>query len=188
MLFGFRIKPSLALAASCAVLALQSNPAQAITTWNWSFTTNIADQYGSGTFTTADVVPTAGVTYPITAISGTYNRAGTIYNILGLSTDVGADNTFQWNGTSSSPIIATYDGISFQVSDGVIASDVKMYYDNFSSNDFEPISETTTSFPGSDGSVSTSSLNPVPGPLPLFGAAVAYSWSRRLRRRIAAEV
>lgn len=29
---------------------------------------------------------------------------------------------------------------------------------------------------------------PVPGPLPLFGAAAAYSWSRRLRRRIAAKV
>jgi len=31
-----------------------------------------------------------------------------------------------------------------------------------------------------------SASNPVPGPLPLLGAAAAFSWSRRLRRRVGA--
>jgi hypothetical protein len=32
--------------------------------------------------------------------------------------------------------------------------------------------------------VSAPSSAPVPGPIPLFGAAAAFSWSRQLRRRI----
>jgi hypothetical protein len=104
---------SLSLAATGLAIGLQATPAQAITTWDWSFTTDISDQFGSGTFTTADVVPTANTTYAITGISGTYNRGGTTYAITNISSFNLADNLFQWDGTSLSSILATQGGISF---------------------------------------------------------------------------
>jgi hypothetical protein len=102
------------LAIAGLALGLQASPAKALTTWNWSFTTNIADQFGSGTFTTADVVPTAGVTYTITGISGTYNRDGTAYTIFSLSDFGSASNTFQWDGTNASPLLLDLAGVSFK--------------------------------------------------------------------------
>ena len=143
------------------------------------------------TFTTADVVPTAGVTYTITAISGTYNRGNTIYDILGLETYLGATNTFQWDGTSSSPLFSSNGGISFQVSDNTDYQLVNLFYYTEDAA-YGPVDHTSTEFPDFvDGHISTSSLkpaNPVPGPLPLFGAAAAFSWSRRLRRRIPGKI
>jgi hypothetical protein len=45
--------------AACLIVNLQALPSQAITTWNWSFTSAAVnpDQFASGTFTTADVTP-----------------------------------------------------------------------------------------------------------------------------------
>ena len=37
---------------------------------------------------------------------------------------------------------------------------------------------------GDDGRIELRVGTPVPGPLPLFGAAAAFGWSRTLRRRI----
>ena len=178
---------SLYLAATGLAIGLQATPAQAITTWDWSFTTNLSDQSGSGTFTTADVVPTAGTTYDIIGISGTYNRGGTAYPISGPSSFFMADNKFQWDGTSSSPMLASPSGISF----GAGTNNVNMYA-LVATGQFGAIYDTYSSFTTENGRISSSSLqphqNPVPGPLPLFGAAAAYSWSRRLRRRIAEKV
>jgi hypothetical protein len=39
--------------------------------------------------------------------------------------------------------------------------------------------------PGADGQINVY-VNEVPGPLPLLGSAAAFSWSRRLRRRVSA--
>jgi hypothetical protein len=90
-------KAAINLIKTCAAavtlgVALAPSNALAVTTWNWSFATTIADQFGSGTFTTADVVPTAGTTYQITGVSGTYNRRGTAYTITG---PAAATNQFQ---------------------------------------------------------------------------------------------
>ncbi|MFN7900790.1 MAG: hypothetical protein ACK5N0_14230 [Synechococcaceae cyanobacterium] len=79
-------------AAATLGAALAPSNAFAVTTWNWSFKTSIASQFGSGTFTTADVVPTAGTTYQITGASGTYNRGGNTYTITSLSTTYGFPN------------------------------------------------------------------------------------------------
>lgn len=167
-------------AASALSIGLQATPAQAITTWNWSFTTDIFDEYGSGTFTTTDVIPTAFTTYSILDIDGTYSRDGNTYIITGLSNFQGASNTFQWDGTVLSAIFSDYDGFSF---DTTAFESVNVY--RLIGSGFNPVDDTFTSFPGSDGAILSSSLTPVPGPLPLFGAAAAYSWSRQLRRRIA---
>ena len=51
---------------------MQASPAQALV-WNWSFSTDVPSQFGSGTFTTGDVIPSPGVFYDIFDISGTYN-------------------------------------------------------------------------------------------------------------------
>jgi hypothetical protein len=103
------------LAIRGMAVSLQMTAAHAITTWNWSFVGASFSQSASGTFTTADVMPTPGVTYPIIGITGAYNRDGVAYNITGLSSAYGSDNQFQVGGLPSSPILLTASGISFSV-------------------------------------------------------------------------
>ena len=167
-------------------VALAPSNALAVTTWNWSFATDIADQFGSGTFTTADVVPTPGTTYQITGVSGTYNRGGTASTITGLDTNDSFANQFRWSGTSSSSILSdSFEFIGFEMPSG---GNVGFYNSN---PGFNPINRSFTTFSGVDGSITSSSLAPdsppstaVPGPLPLLGAAAAFQASRRLRRRL----
>jgi hypothetical protein len=161
---------------------LAPSNALAVTTWNWSFAAEFADEFGSGTFTTADVVPTAGTTYQITGASGTYNQGGSAYSITGILSD-STTNQFQWSGTSSSPILAdqyVFIGLDAGVNSFIL---------------YNPISGFTPIFIllGSTHSsvITSSSLAPysppstaVPGPLPLLGAAAAFQASRRLRRRL----
>ena len=155
-------------------VALAPSNALAVTTWNWSFTTDTADQFGSGTFTTADVVPTPGTTYQITGVSGTYNRGGTAYTIIGLNPS--DPNKFQWSGTTSSPILTgQFQSIGFDLAGLRYLS---LYQPNLG---FNPITTAFTTFSGSDGTITSSSLAPnsppstaVPGPLPLLGAAAAF--------------
>lgn len=155
---------------------MQAAPAMANLTWKWSFKTTNPSQFGSGTFTTAKVTPTVSTWYPVLDIAGTYDRNGIAYTINGLSTAFDADNKFQWDGTSNSPIILSYDGISF------IAGSTSAGM--FSRVDPGPADGTVSNFPDSDAFIVASSLMPVvPGPLPIFGVGLAYRWSRTLRRR-----
>ena len=136
---------------------------------------------GSGTFTTKDVVPTANTIYDIIQIYGGYAVVGpsgaTNCYILSLANFNNADNMFSWDGTSFSEIIASDRGFSFRTSGGF---DVNL----FSAAGFGPVN--AAEIGNQLASVTFSSLEPVlpvPGPLPLFGAAAAFGWSRRLRRR-----
>jgi hypothetical protein len=175
---GFKIT-SLSFAAACLTVNLQALPSQAITTWNWNFTTASVnpDQFGSGTFTTADVTPTAFTTYSILDIDGTYSRNGITYNITGLDSFGGVSNRLQWDGTVLSAILSDNSGISFSLDS---STEVNIYFNNAV---FNAVNFVSTPFDSLN--IVSSSLTPVPGPLPLFGAATAYSWSRRMRRRIA---
>jgi hypothetical protein len=188
-------KAAINLIKTCAAavtlgVALAPSNALAVTTWNWSFATTIADQFGSGTFTTADVVPTAGTTYQITGVSGTYNRGGTAYTITGLETSW--RNQFQWNGTTTSPILIDFTDTEYKLAPRFNLTGIQ--YINLIQNSamgFNPVNETyANGFFGADGSITSSSLAPVsaptsavPGPLPLLGAVAAFQASRRLRRR-----
>ena len=96
---------SLSLAATGLAIGLQATPAQAITTWDWSFTTDNSDQFGSGTFTTADVVPTANTTYAIIGVYGTYNRGSSVYAITNLSSFNQSDNFFSGHLEKSQPLL-----------------------------------------------------------------------------------
>ena len=148
--------------AWCAAVALGAAlapaSALAVTTWNWSYSTDISDQFASGTFTTADVAPAANTTYQITSISGTYNRGGTAYTITGLNTEEA--NQFRWDGTSSSKIIAeSLKLIGFTVSDGTV------YLTNTNSLGFSFANRTFTTLPGNDSfNITSSLLSPVGAP------------------------
>lgn len=155
---------------------MQAFPAQAVTIWQWSFSTDLADQFGEGTFTTADVTPNPGVTYALIGITGTYHRDGTSHTITALSSAFQANNVFRWDGTSLSAILSDNRGISFT------AGSTPVNISHFPSG-FDAINGLQSDFNGRDGNITSSQLNPVPGPLPLLGAAAAYRWSRSLRRR-----
>jgi len=163
-------------------LGLLSAPAQAITIWNWSFTGS-SNQSASGTFQTADVTPTAGVTYTITGITGTYNRDSVAYTITGLDTTfVNPSNTFQWDGTPSSSLLSDLGGISFNTS----SNSVNIFY---SRNDgYQPVDGTFTNFGIGDDYIVSSTLSPAtPGPwetdaLPVMGSTILFGlgiWAKR---------
>jgi hypothetical protein len=189
MFMKFSLNCSLTALATSGLLtaAIQLPiPALAVTTWDWSFTSSIADQFGSGTFTTADVTPTAFTTYDIIGISGTYNRAGTSFTISSLDNSPGGPNVnkFQWDGTIASKILAYptfYDSIAFVTTGGKVAL-VK-----YATGGVGAVDYTSTNIFGVDGPIATSNLsprNPVPGPLPVLGIATGLTWSRRLRQRL----
>ena len=172
-------------AVGAALLATwASAPAQALT-WNWSFTGNLTS--GQGTFTTAGTTAQAGITETITGITGTYTRSGTggtdgTFQITGLGNSF-SGYRFQWDGTSTSPILSNNLGIVFTTN----VANASIY---FAGAGFSPVNGANSDFPGNDGFISSSSLSPVlasssaPSPLPLFGAAAAFGWSRQLRRRL----
>ena len=183
------VKAARNLITTCAAAAtfgaaLAPSNALAVTTWSWSFTTNIPSQFASGTLTTADVIPTTGTTYHITGISGTYNRGGTSYAITSLNTN--DENKFQLSSVPSSPILTDY---YFYI--GFYADGKSVRFANIIAPQYAAVNRTTTTFSGSDGDIVSSSIAPysppsteVPGPLPLLGAAAAFQASRRLRRRL----
>lgn len=163
-------------------LGLLSAPAQAISLWNWSFTGN-DNQSASGTFQTADVTPTAGVTYSITGITGTYNRDSVAYTITGLSNSFSATNTFQWNGTSSSPVFSDSNGISFNTT----SQEVNFFYGG-GSGGYEAVNVTGTNFSGINDYIVSSTLSPAtPVPwetdaLPVVGSTILFGlgvWAKR---------
>ena len=157
-------------------------PASAVTVWNWSFQTTSPNQSASGTFTTADVTPTAFTTYSITSIDGTYINNGSSYAILGLSDFYYSDNLFQWNGTSLSTILTTNNGIAFRTVD----DKVNFYSRGPGMSVQYTYNENTSGYNITSSTLSPQSSPPsVPGPLPLFGAAAAFSSSRHIRRRLA---
>jgi hypothetical protein len=161
----------------------------AVTTWNWSFSRD-SSTYGSGTFTTADVTPTANVDIQITGISGSITVSGTTYSITALNNT--RNNIFLWDGSGSSSLLVRDNfgsGISFVTAFGNYGLENVFFGGNSivtANSFFTP----TTAF-----GFSTSSVQPVvtpsgaaaaPGPLPLFGAAAAFGASRRLRHRLKA--
>jgi len=171
-------------AVSAALMATwAAAPAQALT-WNWSFDGGPLPS-AQGTFTTAGSTAQANTLETITGITGTYTDLGGISRtITGLGTLGGASNEFQWDGSNASPILTDDEGISFILD---TLEEVNIYYASpVGFGNVNRFATTSTS----PNSVSSSLLSPVqapssvPGPLPLFGAAAAFGWSRQLRRRI----
>ena len=168
---------------------LQAGAASALT-WNWSFNGGPLPS-GQGTFTTAGSTAQANTLETITGITGTYiDTSGISRTITGLSTLLGATNTFQWDGSNSSPIITSFDGIAFFLD---TLDEVGIYYNNpgYGGIDYYITTSSLIGTPISSSLLSpvlAPSSAPVPSPIPLFGAAAAFGWSRQLRRRIKTSV
>ena len=171
---------ALATVASSVAIAL---PASAIS-FNLSFTTNNHNA-GSSPLTvnallaTSDGSPTAipNNTYTLTGISGTANGNA----ITGLSSTFGADNIFQWDGTT---IIGLTDGgISFDTT----SFSFNIFNFNTSSiSEFDPssLAALNNNTPYDGGSVTSLSLTPAtPVPFdfdPSFGLlALGGAWTVR---------
>jgi hypothetical protein len=177
-----------AVGAALMATCLQAGAASALT-WNWSINGGPLPS-GQGTFTTAGSTAQANTLETITGITGTYTDTGGISStITGLGTLLGATNTFQWDGSNSSPIITNFDGIAFILD---TLGQVSIYYFNPPSNTGygginRYVTESNVMYSISSSLLSpvlVPSSAPVPSPLPLFGAAAAFGFSRQLRRRI----
>ncbi len=174
---------------SLTAIAGAASPAMAVTTWNWSFSRD-SSTYGSGTFTTADVTPTANVDIQVTGISGSITEQGSTFSITALNGI--SDNIFLWDGSGSSSLLVrdkSGSGISFTTTNGNYKLENRDNYDN------SIVAARSLDTPTTSWSFTTSSVQPVvtpsgaaaaPGPLPLFGAAAAFGASRRLRQRLKA--
>jgi hypothetical protein len=77
-------------------------------------------------------------------------------------------NTFQWDGTPSSPLLSTGGGISFDTT----SEPVNMFFN--ATGTFGPVDSTITDFAGTDDVIVSSNVTPVPlesDALPVVGAA-----------------
>jgi hypothetical protein len=168
------------LLASSIMTLSAATPAHALT-WNW--TADTAGCPSSGTLETDGSTYIANQNYNVISISG--DICG--WTVTGLNVGVGTlRNTISWDGTEDSAIQANSIGVIFNVQQGVTTN-----VWNWSSSDFgalEPIILTnynnTITF---SRLTPANSPDPVPGPLPLMGAAAAFGWTRKLRRRISAD-
>jgi hypothetical protein len=197
MSFSFKAARNFVTTCAAAVTlgaALAPSNALAVTTWNWSFATGPGNPYGSGTFTTADVVPAANTDYVITAISGTFYTGGNTYQITGID-NFWSPQKFRWDGTSSSPILrynSSNDNnpIGFKYRQNNEFAEISS--DTAGWSPVSKLFDTWASMTGTgEFTILSSSLAPnsppptaAPGPLPLLGAAAAFQASRRLRRRL----
>lgn len=176
--------------AGISALCLCAMPANALTIWNWSFARNDGLASGSGTFTSADLAPTANTDIQVTGISGTITENGNTFGIISLNSVL--NNIFRWDGSPASKLLVSStfvfasptEGISFTTSNGNYFLNSR----DFSGGNFLPVDNFDT--PSTAFSIDTSSVQPdlapapVPGPLPLFGVAAAFGASRGLRQRI----
>lgn len=186
------MRPSrLFLAAGTALflgIPLVPLEAQAVTLWNWAITGS--DGTGSGTFETADVVPSPLTSYQIIGMTGSVTRQGVVTPVAALNSNFAS--FFQWNGGSQSPILVGPSGSGiFWFS----SAPEESYFELYSSGPGAFAAADSLFFTsGSTGdliySISQSTLSPqqdpvgTPAPLPLAGAAVAYRLSRRVRKRL----
>lgn len=110
-------KKKVVIAALGLLGAFATAPVYADTIWDWSLTTNLGS--GTGTFTTSGSSTAADTAFTITAITGTFG--GDTINGLD-SSFLGADNMFEWDGTTL--MLLDGFGVSF---DTALPSSVNFY-------------------------------------------------------------
>jgi hypothetical protein len=195
--------------AGTTLSIITTSPSKAATL-KWSFQLNYSNgSSASGFFLTPGNAFTPDQTYTITGIEGSQSGV----SITGLSPRRVAvesqtpentpSNSFFWN--SSNTVQSTSQGIAFNLNgndpnDGGaimlveaygaapgVFSEVNGWKYSFGTTD------SGTTFSNTPGGVSSTSLTPdsiipdpqpVPGPLPILGAAAAFGWSRRMRHKL----
>ncbi|WP_255147902.1 hypothetical protein [Synechococcus sp. ATX 2A4] len=169
-----------------AVTALAHRPAQALQFGfagvydpaNWTFETGLGD--GS--------VNTTGAPNSI-VLTGSNNDVEDIFTIFTIAAPASGPVTFDWSFINNDgpdfeifgyllngnfQFIAADDGSAGATTFGVVAGDV-----------FGFSIDSTDGCCGEGIATISNFSAPVPGPLPMLGAAAAFSWSRPLRRRVA---
>jgi hypothetical protein len=175
---GVRTLPLMAAAGLAAVVAAPQSADAAGWTYNFTFANSLPVVL---TLDTTSNPLVAGTVYDISSISGTIGGTP----IAGISTYMGASNKFQYDPNS---IFADDGGISFEDSDGANWNIYNLLGGFGTATDFV----TDGSFNPNAGSINVagpvapSAPTSAPGPLPLFGASVAFGMSRQLRRRVKA--
>jgi len=172
---------SLSLMAAAGLAAVVAAPRQAEAasfTYNFLFSNSLPV---SLTLSATDDPLVPGSVYDISSLSGTIGGVA----ITGLDPYLGASQKFKFE---TDWIYSDSDGISFVDSSGAKWN----MYNQIAG--FEKISNYVTdgSFAPATGSIiapgtpAPPSPATAPGPLPLFGASVAFGMSRQLRRRVKA--
>jgi hypothetical protein len=168
---------SLSLMAAAGLAAVVAAPRQAEAasfTYNFLFSNSLPV---SLTLSATDDPLVPGSVYDISSLSGTIGGVA----ITGLDPYLGASQKFKFE---TDWIYSDSDGISFVDSSGAKWN----MYNQIAG--FGKISNYVTdgSFNPATGSIVAPgpSLASAPGPLPLFGASVAFGMSRQLRRRVKA--
>lgn len=168
------------LLTGCILTLGATGPAHALT-WNWTADTSGCPS--SGTLETDGSNYVANRSYRITAISGDICS----WTVTGLNTSSNQNsiNFISWDGSQNSPILSIINGIEFDVAQANPIQNATWRWWSGGTTTFEPVLQTNYNGDITFGQLSPANpTNPVPGPLPLMGAAAAFGWSRKLRRRI----
>lgn len=163
--------------AAAAALAMGGGEAKALTI-RYSFTNPDNSSYTGGTIEVANLNQTLG-TSPVTftvangtvnTVIASFNQANSTDLVYGGASSSWFLNNFDFGQSLSSStkwgeLLGTFNGTSNVAGD--------FGWENPSSNGAFGIAADAITFSAD-----------VPGPLPIFGAAAAFGWSRRLRQRI----
>lgn len=172
--------PALILAAFSI---FPSTPARALI---WNVSASFSGDFSgtaTGTAVTDGTEAVIGQTYSISSVTGFLNDLGQSFPISGPTNFQSATNTFVYNGPGTPIFAASATGISWSF---LVVSSFAVNTNLYNPTGPGDVTAWRTNF-GQSGTVTSSSVTPVPtptpGPLPLLGAAAAFRWSRRLRRR-----
>ena len=188
-----------ALSASAALLAC-SEPAQAALTYNiYENSGNvIIETQGSLNLTAASTVFNFGCG---TSLGGVWGSQGILctgpdatipsYPITGPSSFTGGPASFKFGTSSSGKMTVLYANGGLFTINSYLSGDPIVASTTIAGNTLASLGFTTMgtigtwTVNGTGDTIKVNVGNPVPGPLPLLGAATAFGFSRRLRRRIA---
>jgi hypothetical protein len=204
--------PKLALgaAAAAAAVALSPGEAKAVLTYNIFESGSDVVVQASGSLALSGFDPTATSYFPGQVLSSSFGQVVTgangtsplgFYSISGPTTFAGTAALNRFNTTTSSTGIQfalNGSGSKFQVDPAYISGSAISSSATFQDKTLAGLGFTTPGLIGtwtltSGGDTirvvvgppgSAAAAAAAPGPLPLFGAGAAFTWSRRLRRRI----
>lgn len=186
-----QVLPSFFIFFSAALAATTAQPASALT-WDWSFQRNATPSVNSfGQLNTSDIPDSQGF-FTITEVTGERNSVP-ITSFIPTGSPIPGNcgkNCFNSDNllSSSDPQLTTH-GFGVGFADGTFANyffasflKPQTYLEYFSAPPFAPLP------PGKEdselaGLFRASPVAPVPGPLPIAGAWLSWSFARQLRRR-----
>jgi len=153
LIFPKIMNKQIIIASLLAPFVLAAKPVLAIN-WTFSFSSNGGD--ASGVITTDGIgTPQANKLYNISAITGTFTpTGGSAETITGISGYQSADNTIEWDGTKTSPILVNGYGFSFDTSNDA--------FNVFQNTGTGYLAATSLNYSFADNTITSSNFAPVP--------------------------